>query len=111
MSVSAAPAGLWGRLTERMAKGRKPATSRTRKKAAPSFWDRIGVLADPAQFRPKAADDLEIKEFKVRYGTDYAMVLNPRELIHYRLDPNEVAILRRMDGTRTVKELVLDHFQ
>ena len=69
------------------------------------------MRADPALFKPKVADDIEIVEFKVRWGTDYAIVRNPRDLIHYRLDPNEVALLRRMDGTKTVKEIVLDHFQ
>jgi CRP-like cAMP-binding protein/Zn-dependent protease len=112
MSVGTVRPGLWGRLAERIEKDPRPTPSRAGKKpTAPSFWDRVGVLADPAQFRPKMADDIEIKEFTVRYGSDYAIVRNPRELIHYRLDPNEVALLRRMDGTRTVKEIVLDHFQ
>jgi putative peptide zinc metalloprotease protein len=57
------------------------------------------------------AGDIEIKEFTVRWGNDYAIIRNPRDLIHYRLEPSEVQLLRLMDGTRTVKEIVLEHFK
>jgi CRP-like cAMP-binding protein/Zn-dependent protease len=107
VSVTAAHNDLYEQLAAEAKKDRR----QTRPAKAPSFWDRVTELSDPAQFRPKMADDIEIAEFKVRWGTDYAIVRNPRALIHYRLDPNEVALLRRMDGTRTVKEIVLDHFQ
>jgi putative peptide zinc metalloprotease protein len=109
VSVATARPGLWGQVTDRLAKRRRPAR-KTGAKAA-SFWDRVADLSDPAQLKPKVADDIEIAEFKVRWGTDYAIVRNPRALIHYRLDPNEVQLLRRMDGTKTVKEIVLDHFK
>jgi CRP-like cAMP-binding protein/Zn-dependent protease len=109
VSITTARTGLYEQLAERAKKQGRRTKSRSVKRA--TFWDRVAELSDPAQFRPKVADDIEIAEFKVRWGTDYAIVRNPRDLIHYRLDPNEVQLLRRMDGTRTVKEIVLDHFQ
>src|SRR5207248_1148124 len=69
-------------------------------------WARLSMLVDPAEFRPKLADDIEIKEFKLRWGRDYAMIANPRDLLHYRLDLEEADLLKLMDGTRTVKEIV-----
>jgi CRP-like cAMP-binding protein/Zn-dependent protease len=78
--------------------------------AAPgaSVWDRLSAMVAPEEFRPKIADDIEIKEFRLRWGNDYAVIANPRDLIHYQLDPSEAELVKRMDGTRTVKEIVLD---
>jgi CRP-like cAMP-binding protein/Zn-dependent protease len=39
------------------------------------------------------------------------MVANPRDLIHYRLNPEELETVRLMDGTRTVKEIVVERFR
>ncbi|MGH2724265.1 MAG: cyclic nucleotide-binding domain-containing protein [Actinomycetota bacterium] len=74
-------------------------------------WARLERQIDPAGFRPKLAGDVEIKEFHLRWGNDYAMIANPRDLIHYRLEPGEIEMVRLMDGSRTVKEIVLERFQ
>jgi putative peptide zinc metalloprotease protein len=103
--------GVWGLVDKRIRSTRPRATGVRARKRPPSFWDRVKDLADPALFRPKVADDIEIKEFTVRWGNDYAIIRNPRDLIHYRLEPSEVQLLRLMDGTRTVKEIVLEHFK
>ena len=66
---------------------------------------------DPARFRPKLAADAELKEFHPRLGNPYAMIANPRDLVHFRLEADELEIIRLMDGTRTVKELVVERFQ
>ncbi|MGQ0671004.1 MAG: cyclic nucleotide-binding domain-containing protein [Actinomycetota bacterium] len=75
------------------------------------LWERLSVQVDPAEFRPKVAPDIEVKEFKLRWGNDYAMIANPRDLLFYRLEPGEVELLPLMDGTRTVKEIVVERFQ
>jgi putative peptide zinc metalloprotease protein len=103
MTSDARP-GLWGLIDERTGDGAAEAEE-------PGFWDRLSDLADPAEYRPRLAPDVELKEFKLRWGNDYAMIANPRELIHYELKPEEVALLRLMDGTRTVKEIVVERFQ
>ena len=74
-------------------------------------WDRLHELTDLGEFRPKLQDDIEIRRFEVRLGDNYAMLANPRELLHYRLDWNEADLLPLMDGTRTVREIVVERFQ
>jgi putative peptide zinc metalloprotease protein len=104
VSEVSARSGLWERL--------EAATSESQPAPADhDLWDRLGDMVDPGQFRPKLADDVEIKEFKLRWGNDYAMIRNPRDLLHYRLEPHEVELVRLMDGTRSVKEIVLERLQ
>src|SRR5262245_5181301 len=74
-------------------------------------WARLTTLVDPAESRPQLAPDVEVKEFHLRWGNDYAMVANPRELLHYQLEPGEIELLPLMDGTRTVKEIVVERFR
>jgi putative peptide zinc metalloprotease protein len=71
-------------------------------------WDVLSTRSDIGELRPKLADDIEIKEFHLKWGNDYAMVANPRDLLHYELTPNQIRTMRLMDGTRTVKEIVLE---
>jgi CRP-like cAMP-binding protein len=77
----------------------------------PDVWERLSELVDPAEFRPRLAPDIELKEFKLRGGNDYAVIANPRDLIHYRLEPSEMDLVKLMDGSRTVKEIVVERFQ
>lgn len=74
-------------------------------------WAGLRELVDPSNLRPKLADDIEVKEFHLRWGSDYAVVANPRDLIHYQLSPDELAMVRLMDGTRTLKEIVVERYQ
>lgn len=99
--TEAVPAGLWGEIAAR------PRSRRRRK----SVWKLLRETVDPGTLRPKLADDIEIKEFRLRWGNDYAMIANPRDLIHYRLEPGEIELLRLMDGTRMVKEIVVERFR
>jgi hypothetical protein len=75
------------------------------------IWDDLAAKLDPAEFRPQLAPDIEVREFKLRWGNDYAMIANPRDLLHYKLEPGEIELLRLMDGTRTVKEIVVERFR
>jgi CRP-like cAMP-binding protein len=93
--------GLWGLVEEKLAS------------AGPSegkLWARLATLADPAEFRPKLAADIEVKAFTHRSGEDYFMLANPRDLIHYRLEDSDYQMVKLMDGTRTVKEIVIERF-
>jgi len=75
------------------------------------IWDELAAKLDPAEFRPELAPDIEVREFKLRWGNDYAMIANPRDLLHYKLEPGEMELLPLMDGTRTVKEIVVERFR
>jgi CRP-like cAMP-binding protein len=98
------PQGVWERVAA-------VTPVRHRRRAPPGLWRRLRERVDPARFRPQLAPDVELKEFRLRWGNDYAMIRNPRDLIHYRLEPEEVELVRHMDGTRTVKEIVVDRFR
>jgi CRP-like cAMP-binding protein len=71
------------------------------------LWTRLEELVDPGEARPALAPDVELKRFSMRWGNDYAMICNPRDLVHYRLEPDEVDLVALMDGSRTVKDIVV----
>jgi putative peptide zinc metalloprotease protein len=79
--------------------------------AAGSLWDELASRVDPAEYRPQLRDDIEVKVFRLRWGNDYAMIANPTDLIHYQLRPEDAELLELMDGTRTIKEIVIEAFQ
>jgi len=74
-------------------------------------WERIAHLVDASELRPKLADDIEIRVFEQRWGEGYVMIANPRDLLHYRLAVSDLPLLHMMDGTRTVKEIVIERFE
>ena len=74
-------------------------------------WERIVHLVDPTELRPKLADDIEIRVFEQRWGDGYVMIANPADLLHYRLAASDLGLLQMMDGTRTVKEIVIERFE
>jgi putative peptide zinc metalloprotease protein len=74
-------------------------------------WERIAHLVDASESRPKLADDIEIRVFEQRWGEGYVMIANPRDLLHYRLAATDLPLLHMMDGTRTVKEIVIERFE
>ncbi len=74
-------------------------------------WDRLGARVDPAEYRPHLRDEIEIKIFRLKWGNDYAMIANPTDLLHYEIQVGDVELLRMMDGTRTVKDIVVERFR
>jgi CRP-like cAMP-binding protein/Zn-dependent protease len=74
-------------------------------------WGQLAQKLDPTTFRPKLADDIEIRLFEQRWGDGYLMIANPRDLLHYRLAASDLDLLEMMDGTRTVKEIVIERFE
>jgi CRP-like cAMP-binding protein/Zn-dependent protease len=74
-------------------------------------WERIAHLVDASELRPKLAVDIEIRVFEQRWGEGYVMIANPRDLLHYRLAASDLPLLHMMDGTRTVKEIVIERFE
>jgi CRP-like cAMP-binding protein/Zn-dependent protease len=102
--MTVARADVWGLLREAGREAGEPGT-------ADGLWRRLAAEFDPASFRPRLAADVEIKEFRLRWGNDYAMIANPRDLVHYRLESGELETVRLMDGTRTIKEIVVERFR
>jgi len=61
-----------------------------------------------ADQRPRLRDGCEVKIFRLRWGNDYAMLARPDRELHYRLEVWEAELLPKMDGSRTVGELVVE---
>jgi putative peptide zinc metalloprotease protein len=106
MAVETVRPGIWGQVEHALAAQPSGMTS-----DPIDVWSRVGAMVDPGGLRPKLSDDIEIKEFKLRWGNDYAMIANPRDLVHYQLKPWEIEIVRLMDGTRTVQEIVVERLE
>jgi CRP-like cAMP-binding protein len=100
MITGAGRAGVWGLIEGRLAGEAPPEPG--------GLWDLLGTLVNPGDYRPKLSEDIEVKEFGLRSGEPYYMLANPRDLVHYRLEADSYELVRLMDGTRTVKEIVLE---
>lgn len=74
-------------------------------------WASLARVLDLSELRPTLADDIELRIFRLRWGNDYAMIANPRRLIHFQLEVWEAELTQKMDGTRTVAEIVVDHLE
>jgi CRP-like cAMP-binding protein/Zn-dependent protease len=72
------------------------------------LWEDLADRLDVSAFRPKLAEDVEIRIFKLRWGKDYAIAANPRDLLHLTLEVWEAELAGRMDGTRTVADLIVE---
>ncbi|HEY3210781.1 MAG TPA: cyclic nucleotide-binding domain-containing protein [Actinomycetota bacterium] len=101
MSTPISDSGVWGLVEERLG---------SEGEGDGSLWGRLGTLVDPGEYRPKLDPDIEIKKFTQRSGEDYYMLANPRDLVHYRIQGPDYELVRLMDGTRTLKEIVIERF-
>jgi CRP-like cAMP-binding protein/Zn-dependent protease len=79
--------------------------------AGVDIWGSLARTLDLTELRPRLAADVEVRVFRLRWGNDYAMIANPRRLIHFQLEVWEAELARRMDGTLTVGELIVDHLE
>lgn len=102
MSAAETRPGVWGQIERRLSWTAPPDGQ---------LWAHLATLVDVGEYRPKVASDIEIKEFPRRSGEPYFMFGNPRDLLFFRVGPAEYELLKLMDGTRTVKEIVLERFQ
>src|SRR5690348_17197618 len=102
MSTTEALPGLWGSVERRVGDA-GPARG--------ELWDRLSSMVDVGDFRPQLAPDIETRQFERLGGEPYYMVANPRDLVHFRLQRSDQELLQLMDGTRTVKEIVVERFR
>jgi CRP-like cAMP-binding protein len=77
----------------------------------PDLWEELDDRLDVSAFKPKLADDVEIRIFRLRWGNDYAMAANPRDLLHLTLEVWEAELAQKMDGTRTVADLIVERLE
>jgi putative peptide zinc metalloprotease protein len=80
----------------------------------PSAFDVYTLIAeriDVTKWRPQLADGVEAIEMPLSGGGSYFMVANPVRSAHYRLTPDEAALLGQLDGCTTVGELVVNRLE
>ncbi len=71
----------------------------------------LAASLEIANLHPRLRDGCEVKIFRLRWGNDFAMLArNDREL-HYHLEVWEAELLPRMDGTRSVGDLVVERME
>jgi CRP-like cAMP-binding protein/Zn-dependent protease len=79
--------------------------------AATDLYVTLEEKLEVANLRPRLQDGAELKVFRLRWGNDYAMLARADRELHYRLETWEAELLGKMDGTRTVGELVVERMQ
>jgi CRP-like cAMP-binding protein/Zn-dependent protease len=74
-------------------------------------WGALDEALDLGSLRPRLADGVEIVRFDTRWGSGYTMVKNPRGPAYFRFSAEDGEILDRLDGSRSVRELVVDRMR
>ncbi len=87
------------------------AVDRPSASGAPDAYAALDARLDPAALMPQVGDWVEVREFDARGGRDYVMIANQRDLVYYRLTPDEAALLPLMDGARTAPEILVEHLR
>ncbi|MGH2785390.1 MAG: cyclic nucleotide-binding domain-containing protein [Actinomycetota bacterium] len=90
---------------------RKRVRRRRTRAAAVNAWEEIDRAVNPSFFKPRLRPDIEIRDFVRRDGLSYTMVKTPRGPNYIRLTAEERSLVGLMDGTRTVKDLVVGRFR
>jgi CRP-like cAMP-binding protein/Zn-dependent protease len=76
-----------------------------------NIYARLAGSLEIADQRPRMRDGCEVKIFRLRWGNDYAMLARDDRELHYRLEVWEAELLPKMDGSRTVGELVVERME
>src|SRR5690349_2686557 len=94
---------VWSRLAAREA---EPALT----PESPNLWTMVEERTNPALLRPQRMDDFELAEVGGVQGNKRYMLKNRRTNVYLHLTEPDVFLWNLMDGTRTVKELVIELF-
>jgi len=101
------PAGrfnFWTRLQDRIRRTDEPATSPS------SLRARLKEMADPLLFRPQVRTDVVVRRLQSPGGQIYVLK-NAMAGTYLRLDRREFDLWRLMDGSRSVKDLMVVYFR
>src|SRR5436190_5100819 len=79
--------------------------------ADPGLWNAVAERLNPARAKPRLRDGLEEAHLTSVRGVPYVMLRSPdrsNRACYLRLAPEELALAKLMDGTRTVARLVAE---
>ena len=79
--------------------------------ATADVYSTLSHALEVAELRPRLREGCEVKIFELRWGNDYAMLARDDREMHYRLEVWEAELLPKIDGTRTVGELVVERME
>ncbi len=79
------------------------APKKRRRRGAPDVWQAVSTVEDP---RPQLRASVEARFVPVRWDDDYWVVGDPERRKHFTLEPWEWELAQRMDGQRSLEELV-----
>src|SRR5262249_61100164 len=79
--------------------------------STPTIWDRLAQALSPIEERPRIAHTIESAHHRARDGSRYVVIHNTTAHTYLRLEPTEFEMLPLMDGTRSVKALVVGCYQ
>ncbi|MGD2147745.1 MAG: M50 family metallopeptidase, partial [Anaerolineae bacterium] len=74
------------------------------------LWEWLREKVTLAHYRPEPAPGIVVSHLTGREG-DYHILKNPLAKTYYRLSDRDYFLWQHMDGTRTVKDLVVAYFQ
>jgi putative peptide zinc metalloprotease protein len=97
-SVAQGPSGLWNSLA-----GARP-TSRV------DVWHDLADRLDLGAYVPVPSAGIEERAVEGRGGQRFWVIRSPT-MRYLRLDDTDLDLWHRMDGTRTVRQVAIDHFQ
>jgi putative peptide zinc metalloprotease protein len=72
-----------------------------------SVWDRLRLAVDVAEYRPRLRDGLIWRKLTTAGGEDYIIIQNPEAATYLRLPPEDFFVFQLMDGTLTIRDLVV----
>ena len=76
---------------------------------ARNLWNRLRAKLDVALYQPEAAPDVIVSELVDRDGP-YFILKSPSEKTYYRLSDRDHFLWEQMDGSQSVKDLVVAYF-
>jgi hypothetical protein len=74
------------------------------------IWDVLTRVLSPIEQRPRVDANIEATQHKTRAGASYVVIRNPAANTYLKLDAREYDLLPLMDGTRSVKGLVVEYY-
>jgi CRP-like cAMP-binding protein len=76
-----------------------------------SLWQQLREQLDPGRIRPTALPGIQAFPLHTRKGEEYVIVRNPTASAYLHLVPWQYDLLTALDGTHTIKDLLLRNFQ
>jgi len=111
--VAGVALSIWERLAERKAPAERPDAEA----AAPSdggdrrsIWETLQDRINISLYRPARSPHTVLSPLTSRRGQPYFILSNRNQYTYLRLGPEEHYLWSLMDGTRSVKELVIEYF-